>query len=323
MKIFFVLLLFAVSINAQGLPPDYSQRTNLEKLMTKSEQSRWAYAEVFKDLFADELKTKLFYRADGKIKDKRVIKSLFIVYESPYTRTINEFRNVLEFNGKNVARNENKLTDFFAKIEKIGSDKKVEENLLKESVRFDGGRYAWGITLAQVSPFYEYMRSSFKYKIVGEQKIEGKDVVVIEYNQIKYSSYVQINPTSEEQEKDSYFASWTDIPNDLQPTNPRMSGKVWVDLETGQIWRNEFKVTINPRQLTMGIVVTEDVYEYQSSKFGILLPKVFKTTSYEVKGNNDLTLKVNKSLESTFEYSNFNSVSAEIKKYEVDKGNNQ
>ncbi len=315
MKIFyqmiFYIFLFVFSLNAQTI--------NLHKLIKQSEGARINYSKVFKDLSSEELKTKIFYRSNGSIRDQRIIKSLFIVYESPFTRKINEFRNVLELNGKNVARNDDQLTKFFEKIEKTNSDKKLEENLLKESMRFDGDKYSWGITLSQISPFYEFMQDSFKYRIIGEEEVNNRKVVIIEYNQIKYSQYIQVNPTSEEQKQDDYFTSWTKIPNDFSPTNPRMSGRVWLDVETGQIRKNEFQIRINPKKVGKDFVVIEDVYEYQDSDFGILVPKEFTTTTFEIKGNNEANFTVIKSLESKFEYSNFTKITSEINKYEVGK----
>lgn len=307
----YFILLFSISINAQEI--------NLEALINKAEKSIANYSEVFKNLSADELKTNKYFKENGTLDETRIVKSLFIVYQSPRSNYISEFRNPLEFNGKSVARSDEKVSNFFEKLAKADSDKEEYKKLRQESDRFDGKAKSWGVTLFQTSPF-GWFRPFFEFKIAGEEMFEGRKAIIIEYNQTKPTLLLKANPTAEESKAEPNGMEYsTPLSNDLSPTNPRLAGKIWLDAETGQIWRNEFKVSINPAKLTKSVVSSEILYEYQSSKFGVLVPKTFHFVNYKIDGKNEIDLKVTKFSDRRFEYSNFAEINSEIKKYEVGK----
>lgn len=309
--ILFFIQLFSIFANAQEV--------NLDPLINKAEKSTVNYSQVFKNLSADETKTNKYFNNDGTLDETRIVKSLFIVYQSPRNEDINEFRNPLEFNGKNVARSDEKIGNFFEKLAKADSDEQEQKKLREESNRFDGRVHSWGMTLFQTNPFGR-LRPFFEYKLIGKETIEGREAIVIEYTQTKPTLLIKSNPTQEEKKAEPKGTEYsTALSKEFRPTNPRIAGKIWLDAETGQIWRNEFSVSINPATLTKPVVTTEILYEYQSSKFGVLVPKFFRFVSYQVSGKNDASLKVTKFADRSFEYSNFAEINSEIKKYEVGK----
>lgn len=295
-----------------------AQNVELEQLIAKADKARTQYTEKFKNLSAEELKTNKYYKKDGALDETRIIKSLFIVYQSPRDGRTDEFRNVIEYNGKNVMRSDEKIADFFEKLAQADSDKKEYVKLREESNRFDGKVHSWGMTLWQESPFGA-LRPYFDIKIIGREKIEGRETIVLEYSQIKPTTLIMANPTEEENKLSNGRQYNTFLPDGFRPTNPRMSGKIWLDAETAQIWRNEFKITLYPASLSKGVVTTEIFYQYQSSKFGILVPQSFRFVGYKLEGKDDKTLKVTKSSDRLFEYSNYTEIDTEIKKYEVGK----
>src|SRR5215218_8785330 len=81
-----------------------AQDAQLENLLERAEKSTQSYVELFKNLIAEEVKTIEIFKKDGSMNDTRRIKSYFIVYQSQKDKLISEFRNVLEFNGKNVSQ---------------------------------------------------------------------------------------------------------------------------------------------------------------------------------------------------------------------------
>jgi hypothetical protein len=96
-----------------------------------------------------------------------------------------------------------------------------------------------------------------------------------------------------------------------------MRGKIWLDAETAQIWRNDFRIILHPQKLSKPIEATEMSYQYQTSNFGILTPKRFLLQVYLIKGKDDKTLSVTKDAEIIYEYSNFSEFKTETKEYKT------
>jgi hypothetical protein len=306
-------LFLIISISAKA------QEINLKELLIKAEKAVTQYTLTFKNLSADELKTFVYYKNDGKIDETRIIKSNFIVYQSPRTNMIDEYRNPLEFNGKNVSLTDEKIFDFFEKLAKSNSDLKEHEKLRSEGNRYDGKFRSWGMTLLQITPFFRLM-PFYDFSIIGFETISGRKVFKIKYLQNKPTLFYKVNPTNDELIREPN--GWrfdTVISEDFRPTNPNMNGEIWLDAESGQIWKNSFKIEIKPDKLSKPVLISEYSYEYQPSKYGIMIPKIFQTVSYRIQGKNDDTLKATKIADRKFEYSNFIHIGSEIKKYEVGK----
>jgi len=314
--IFFVLLLLPVFFQTVKSQAALSQ-SELENLLRKAENQSQNYVKVFKNLSAEETKTKFRYRRDGGLDEKRIIKSIFVVYQSANTDYAQEFRNVVEFNGKNVSRNDDETVVFFEKLSKANTTGEEFEKIRKESLRFDGNRISWGMTLYQPRPFSENLKANFKFQTVGKEQIEGRDVWIIEYEQTKPSPYILSNPTDKEDQTTGTTQYNMPISDAFRPTNPLIKGKIWLDAETGQVWRNQFKVILHPTKLNRPIEAAELSYEYQSSAFGILAPKKFIIRTYQIKGSGDKNLTVTKDAEITYEYVKFSEFKTETKEYRI------
>jgi len=315
--IFFVLLLLPVFFQTVKSQDALSQ-SELENLLHKAENQSQNYVKVFKNLSAEETKTKFRYRRDGGLDEKRIIKSVFVVYQSPNADSTQEFRNVVEFNGKNVSRNDKETAVFFEKLAKADTPKEEFEKIRKESLRYDGNRVSWGMTLYQPRPFSENLKANFQFQTAGKEQIEGRDVWVIEYEQLKPSPYILSNPTDKEEQAKGATQYNMPISDAFRPTNPLIKGKIWLDAETGQVWRNQFKVILHPTKLSRPIEATELFYEYQSSQFGILTPKKFVIRTFQIKGNDDKNLAVIKDAETIYEYVKFSEFKTETKEYKIE-----
>jgi hypothetical protein len=294
-------------------------QVELESFLDKAELQSQKYTKVFKNLSAIETKTKFYYKTNGALDEKRFIKSLFIVYESSDGKRSQEYRNVLEFNGKNVSRDERETEKFFAKLAEVDSAQEEFNRILKESMRFDGKSVSWGLTLFQNRPFTKALRPFFNFKVVGKEKIENHETLVIEYEQTKTTPLIIANPTDEEKKlmKGEQIEYSTNISDKFRPTNPLLNGKIWLDAETAQIWRNELKTNLHPANLTKPIVSIEIYNEYQQSDFEILVPKNFLIRSYLIKGAGDKNLMITKDVESIYEFSKFTEFKTEAKDYQI------
>lgn len=309
---FIVLLVPAMTANAQEI--------ELEKFLDKAYRATVHYRETFKNLVAEEVRTLHYYRKDDSLEDTRVIKSQFIVYQSSKDNSSFEYRNIFEFNGKDVARDEKDIVKLFEKLSKASSSGEEMARLSKEGNRFDGKSHAYGLTLGQGVPLQPFYRPFFSFAIVGQDKIEGRDVIIVEYKQTKPTLRIKANATAEEVKQEPRGISYdTFLPNNFRPTNPRLQGKLWLDAETAQLWRNEFSVTIQPAFLSKPVVSANFIDEYQSSEFGILTPKKLWFISYRFAGKSEQDMVRTKGGEKTFAYSKFAKPSAEIKEVKIGK----
>jgi len=307
-------LLFASVFIFCGFGTGHSQDIDLEKFLDKADKAGATYFQTFKNLVAEELKTYEYFRRDGTVEDSRKIRSVFVVYQSTKNNAAAEYRNVIEFNGKNVARSDDSIQSFFEKLGKTASSREEIDKINKEGDRFDGRSHSHGMTLMPAFVLNKNFRPFFEFQIVGREKIEGREAVVVAYRQTKHCPWIKANATDEEKKaQPSGITFDADVPPNFRPTNPRLDGKMWLDAETGQLWRNDFSVTIQPAVLTKPVLSANLSFEYRSSEFGILLPKKMSTLSYRFEGKNDSDLTRTKAQTKTFEYSKFTRPASEIK----------
>jgi hypothetical protein len=302
-----ILIFTAFTVNAQDVP--------LEQFLDKAYGETVKYKETFKNLVAEELRTTDYFNKDETLKESRKVKSVFIVYQSAKDNSITEYRNVTEYNGKNVARDDDDVVNFFEKLTNSDSADKEHDRLRNDGFRFDGRFRCSGFTLGQGIPLQKSLREFFEFKVIGKEKVEGRDVLIVEYKQTKPTLLISVRATREELKiKPPNSGNFnTDVSDDFRPTNPRVEGKLWIDAETGQIWRDEYSVIINPATLSKPEVSSHWLNEYQSSDFGILVPKTLQFTAYQIKGKNDKTLTKNKYAATTSTYSKFTNANSEIK----------
>jgi hypothetical protein len=301
-----ILIFTAFSVNAQDVP--------LEQFLDKAYGETVKYRETFKNLVAEELRTTDYFNKDETLDDSRIVKSIFIVYQSAKDSSTTEYRNVTEYNGKNVARDDDDVVKFFEKLANSDSADKEHDRLRNDGLRFDGRFRAYGMTLGQGLSLQPLYREFFEFKVVGKEKFEGREALIVEYKQTKPTLRINVNATREEdKQQPKHYSFDTELSDDFRPTNPRVQGKLWLDAETGQIWRDEFTVAINPATLSKPEVSANFLNEYQSSEFGILVPKKLRIESYRLKGKNDKTLVKSKKTTITCEYSKFTNANSEIK----------
>ena len=115
-----------------------SQTPDLTAFLDKADRATVEYQRTFRNLVSEELKTYDYFRPDGSVEDSRKIKSIFIIYDSPKNRLVAEFRNVVEFNGKNFARSDSGVAKFFDKLSQADSSDEEYQRIKKEGNQFDG-----------------------------------------------------------------------------------------------------------------------------------------------------------------------------------------
>ncbi|NNE99222.1 MAG: hypothetical protein HKN25_09415 [Pyrinomonadaceae bacterium] len=299
---------------------DLTKDDQLEALLEKAEKQSQKYLEVFKDLSAEETKIKLYYKKNGKLNEKRVIKSIFVVYRSPIDNTIQEFRNVFEYNGKRIDAGTEKTEKFFRRLAKSSSAIKEHIEIRENGSRFDGRVRTWGITLDQPRPFRPELKRFFEFKLAGREEIDGRETLVVEYKQTTPTLLITSSPSLKDEinrRGGTEYSTPTSVA--FRPTNPLMNGKLWLDRETAQIWKNQFEIVLHPKVLSKPVTNVQISYEYRPSEFGSLLPKRFLIRGFRISGKNDATLRVRKDAESIYEYSKFSRFKTDARVYEASK----
>jgi hypothetical protein len=277
---------------AQQPPRPQLSPAELQELIRRASLSVSEYKAKFKDLTADEEQKAEEYDGAGKLKRQRRIVSDLIVYQSQLdTSLMAEYRYVREVDGVAVAKREERLVNLFNRLAKADSVKKELDRISRESQRYNHNYSTNGLTLHQGLLLDEKVRASFQFTDAGREQVNGRDVIVVQYQQIK---------------QDPELSFKTSMPPILKGAEPLYRGRLWLDAETAQIWREERELTLRLSSLSHPLVLWKFEFEYVGSGFGILTPRRIVWSAYD----NGRTL-ANKVPELflggrvTFEYSSF------------------
>jgi hypothetical protein len=199
---------------------------------------------------------------------------------------------VREVDGVAVAKREERLVNLFNRLAKADSAKKELDRISRESKRYDHNYSMYGLTLNQGILLDESVRSSFQFTDAGREQLNGRDVIVLQYQQVAQSPDLTTKLSS--------------TPSVLKGAEPLYRGRLWLDAETAQIWREERELTLRLSSLNHPLIVWRFEFEYAGSSFGILTPRRIVWSSYN-RGRT-LANKVPELLlggKVTFEYSSF------------------
>ncbi|MGI8494427.1 MAG: hypothetical protein ACR2L1_03820 [Pyrinomonadaceae bacterium] len=313
----FLVIVMVLGFAVSGEAQNNVSAVKLEDILSKAEKATREYSETFKNLSAEETKIFEDYDKENVLQRVSKIKSTFIVYQSPKNGEVNEFRNVLEFNGRNVALPDNEVGSLFEKLSAEDSVAEEWKRIIAEGVRFDGKSSAWGMTLWQETPLEE-LRPFFDFSISAGERINNREIIVVEYRQIKPTLLIKFNPSAGDWKKEPHGREYyADISSAFRSADARLIGKLWLDAETGQLWKNESRVVIYPARLSNPQVALSVAFEYQPSDFKILVPKSFVYTFYKISGSNDKNLSVSKDRIMRFDYSKFSKFKAETGNFQL------
>lgn len=255
-------ILFAANLNSAQDLNEILQNANLQAQK---------YTEEFKNLLADETKTFETYDKNGKLKKSTVIESNFFVLQSEKRGNVtSEYRSVTKVDGKSVGDSEKRSADLFEQIAKAKSPAEELERIQKESSRYDKNIEISGFTLIQAPNLDESLRPFFEFKMLATETIDGREVFILGYRQTKQSPNISINQKNSAQNGLNINVE-VDLPDSFNKSDAFLRGKLWIDAETFQIWREEREVAAEKDKKL--IVLQRTVFEYQPSEYGILLPK--------------------------------------------------
>ncbi|MBA2494622.1 MAG: hypothetical protein H0V31_08005 [Acidobacteria bacterium] len=311
---FIVKILFSIVLIIAGTNFVFGQiptvQFDLETILRKAAQQTVAYEEEFRNLIAKETKTFEKYDKNDEIKKQNIIESNFTVIQSEKDNKLaSEYRNILSVDGKAVPNAEKRSAEFFAQLKKSNSVEKELEKIQAEGSRYDKSLEISGLTLSPAVVLSDNLRPFFNFQLLGSENIQGNEVYLIGYQQLKKSPFILINEKNNNS-KDLSLNYNLDLPSSVKKSDVFLRGKLWIDTKTFQLWREERELaarTENP------FVLMKSDFEYQPSDYGILVPKQVSLTQYNAKNSKKNQSNAVKDTKVTFDYSRFTKSSSEVK----------
>jgi hypothetical protein len=285
-------LLGAAPSSGQQPPSPQPGPAELEELVRTAGLRASEYKAKFKDLTADEDKQVEEYDSEGKVKRRRRIVSDLIIYQSQLDASETaEYRYAREVDGVPVAKREEKLVNLFKKLSKADSVKKELDRINNESRRHDFGFSVYNETLNQGLPLHEKFRGVFRFTAVGREQVNGREVIVLQYQQVAQTPEIRFDISA---------------PSMLKGAETLFRGRLWLDAETKQLWREVREMTLRHPSLTEPLVLFRYEFDYVASRFGILTPQRIVVSAFTRGGRNpDKSLTLMLGWKNTFSYSGF------------------
>ncbi len=287
---------------AQTLP-------NLDEILKRADQEREKYGREFKNLVATETKKFEVLKNDGTVKERRTVRSIFIIYDLNRSDTSIEFRNVVEVNGKPIADAEVRTQKFFEQLAAAKSQSIERKRLYDEIIRHDLAFIFTGLTQYQSPTLEERIRPYFSFSLDSVEHRDGRQVFRISFQQLRECPFISVNRKPRAANVALSLTYDLGFP-DFVELRERLSGVLLIDAVSFQLVREERRMTLFPEGFTDRVTLNENVFEYQPSEFGIMTPETITHVQYFVN------LKDRKSLKRgqvRFEYSGFTKPDIQVK----------
>lgn len=283
----------------------------LETILNEAQKQTENYREAFKNLLADEMKTLEDYDKRGESDKKSSVKSSFLVYQSgKNSKATAELRNVLEVNGKPVPDSQKRGEEFLAELDKQTTLEKELKKLESESNKYDKSWTINGLTLNQAVALAPNLRAAFDFQLAGAESFQGNDVYVVTFQQKTKSPFITVNEKEKNTPTELSVNFNLSVPGELKKTDLYLRGKLWIDVKTFQIWREERELVA---RTTDPVMLLSSNFEYQTSEFGLLVPKNISVTIYNAKKEKGDKFSSFKDTTVSFEYSKFRQTNVEVK----------
>ena len=288
------------------------ENPSLNAILDQAGQKRETYRETFRNLLADEVKTFEEFDKRGESERKTTVKSSFLVYQSgKNAKATAELRNVLEVNAKPIPDSQKRGEEFLAELDKQSTLESELKKLQSESSKYDKSWEVYNLTLAHAIPLAPNQRPYFDFKLIGTENFQGAEVYLISYQQTKKSPYITVNEKTGKPNPEMASANFNlSIPGELKKTDIFMRGKLWIDARTFQVWREERELTA---RVSDPVILVTNIFEYQPSEFGILVPKTITLTVYNAKKETGDRYNSLKDSSMLFEYSKFRQTIVEVR----------
>ncbi len=281
----------------------------IEEILRQTQLQTAIYQETFRNLIALETKTFEEYNNQGELKKQNKVEANLLVYQSSKNPKLAfELRNVLKVNDKLIPNSQQNSEQFFAELNKTSTLKSELEKIQKTSSKYDKTFETSGLTLYEGIILSSNLQPYFEYKLVGTEMIQDRNVYLISYQQTRSSPFISIDGKGVDTNNPSLEFS-LDLPKNLKKHDIFVRGKLWIDAQTFQIWREDRELVV---QAPEPLILLESSFAYQSSKYAILVPKQINLLVNEIKKKAGKFLAV-KDTKVIFDYSEFKRTESDVK----------
>lgn len=253
------------SFGQESAPPSPDDAATAELIGRAAARQR-EYIERFKDLTAEEVQRVEEFGDEG-LKRRREVVSDLIIYQSRLDgSSMFEYRNVRMVDGKPVAGRDRRVEQLFGRLAKADSREKELERIQREGKRYDLNYSFYGLTVDQGWPLHENLRPSFRFTVVGGERIDGHEVIVVRYEQVSQTPDLNFKLSS--------------LPERLKGAETLFRGRLWLDRETARLRREERELTIKHASLPAPLTLIKFEFSYTDSRFEILTPTRITVNTY-------------------------------------------
>ncbi len=309
MKHRFILIFILSLASATFAHPQAPAREGIDSIIGGAKRQADRYREAFKNLIAVELKTFELFGKGGQIKETRTVESNFLVYQSSRNDNVSsELRSVYKVDGKLVPDAAERSDRLFGELQKSTTMISELDKIQKESNRYDKTLEITGLTLYEAVILLSNMRPCFDFELKGTEEFQGREVYVVAYRQVKQSPYILFNDNKKNPDSLTLYFDFK-VPGSLKHAEAFLSGKLWIDTGTHQIWREERIVGVRAED---PVPISETTFEYQPSKYEILVPKSISLLQNKIKEKNKKYI-AEKDVKVSFEYSEFKKSETDVK----------
>lgn len=249
------------------LPPNPPAPTqaDIEQVLTQFMARADEYEAAFKNLMAEETKIIEAFQSSGELAKQRRIISDLIVYQSPRdSQETAEYRNARVVDGKPVEKRDERALKLLIGAAQADSIEKELRRINQESRQYEFNFHYSGFTINQGWPLRKW-RDFYRFELIGQEPIAGQDAVVLRYQQTKLIP-----------EAKSKFS----LPSEFTERQVLQRGRLWLDLRTSQLWREEKEWTVRHPSVAEPLVLIRQEMTYAPSSFGILVPQHFVFNSF-------------------------------------------
>ncbi len=300
-------LLFAILFSIAVAGAAFGQVVDGDSPLDKTAKQSALFRETFRNLIADESKTFDSFGSDGTLDRRTTVKSALLIYVSKAGRPA-ELRVVKEVDGQPIPDAAKRGEEFLAEMDRVQTDESVLRKLQRESTRYDPTYTIYGLALHQGNVLDPGLRKAFSFTASGESVIDGRRVIVFNFEQTAQNDYVAFNSKPPENSKPALIFD-LDLPKSVKKSALRLHGTIWIDAETYQIRKEDCGVYFDAGR---SVPLLTERFEYADSEFGILLPKTITLVFNEVKRKDGkYTIKSHDSV--LFNYSNYRKTNVEVK----------
>jgi hypothetical protein len=239
-------------------------RTDIDAVVSRFLASAERYEQTFRDLAAEETKTIEEFDDRGAVVKRRQIVSDLIVYRSSREDAATaEYRDVQSVDGQLVGKREARALKILTDAANADSLQKELRRINDESMKYEFGMHWVGFTTNQGGGFKSW-RNLFTFEWLGEESLNGHDVVRIRYQQ------ATPRPGSFD----------IRLPSAFVPRFLLVRGTLWLDRQTARVWRSEEEYTVRHRTIPTPFVWARIEKTYASSLFDINVPERIVLTRF-------------------------------------------